>query len=94
MPNWSEILDEVNSLIAEGHGGAIDLTRRKYLKNLSDTLQIQPKQYERPQKLHGTSASFEKCGITVHIPTTATNSTALAVKTADSDKNRKFTAGF
>ncbi|MDR2610721.1 MAG: serine protease [Clostridiales Family XIII bacterium] len=35
MPNWSEILNEVNGLIASGRGDAIDVVRRKYLKNLS-----------------------------------------------------------
>ncbi|MDR3283645.1 MAG: hypothetical protein LBS97_00510 [Treponema sp.] len=35
MPNWSEILNEVNGLTASGRGDAFDVTRRKYLKNLS-----------------------------------------------------------
>ena len=36
MPNWSEILDEVNLLMATRRGDALDVTRRKYLKNLAD----------------------------------------------------------
>jgi hypothetical protein len=37
MPNWNEILNEVTLLIAKGDGNALDVTRRKYLKNLADT---------------------------------------------------------
>jgi hypothetical protein len=36
MPNWNEILKEVNELVASGRGDAIDVIRRKYLKSLSD----------------------------------------------------------
>ena len=71
-----------------------DMTTQADINKLYHTLQIQPKQCERPQKSYGANASFEKCGITVHIPTTVTNSTTLDVKTTDSDKNRKSTAGF
>jgi ATP-dependent protease ClpP protease subunit len=35
MPNWNEILNEVNKLFAV-RGDAIEVTRRKYLKQLSD----------------------------------------------------------
>jgi hypothetical protein len=36
MPNWSEILKEVNELVTSGRGDAIDVTRRKYLKRVSE----------------------------------------------------------
>ena len=36
MPNWSEILNEINTLSAKGAKDANDLVRRRYLKELSD----------------------------------------------------------
>jgi hypothetical protein len=35
VPNWSEILQEVNTLSANGRGDALDVIRRKYLNKLS-----------------------------------------------------------
>ena len=35
MPNWNEILTEVSGLIAAGAENALDVTRRRYLKNLA-----------------------------------------------------------
>ncbi|MCL2357712.1 MAG: serine protease [Defluviitaleaceae bacterium] len=36
MPNWSGILEEIKNLTAQGRGDALDVTRRKYLKALSE----------------------------------------------------------
>jgi ATP-dependent protease ClpP protease subunit len=36
VPNWNEIVNEVNGLMATGRSDAIDVTRRKYLKRLSE----------------------------------------------------------
>ncbi|MDR1319994.1 MAG: serine protease [Gracilibacteraceae bacterium] len=36
MPNWSEILNEISCLTDAGRGDALDVTRRKYLKTLSE----------------------------------------------------------
>jgi hypothetical protein len=35
MPNWSEILQEIHTLKGSGRGDALDVIRRKYLKQLS-----------------------------------------------------------
>jgi ATP-dependent protease ClpP protease subunit len=39
MPNWNEILNEITPLLASGRGDALDVTRRAYLKKVSDITQ-------------------------------------------------------
>jgi ATP-dependent protease ClpP protease subunit len=39
MPNWNEILNEITPLLAQGRGDALDVTRRAYLKKVSDISQ-------------------------------------------------------
>ena len=48
------------------------------IQRLYDTLQIRSDRLENSPRPYNTSAQFEKCGITVDIPTTVSNATTIS----------------